>query len=184
MRARGKGQPGPHYVLQSADVAIAWLMSRTRQLGVLHGCKYIFQKTLCLITLSNMRACPWPCVSCTSSRGLLTPHGRWHEFVLAAVRGLACASWMCNRGGYWHILPFGVTGVPSVAGFTRFRSLWEQGPCMGSYIACLYRTRHRSLHRTTALRVTRCRSPRIVAVSCCCSPKRMPMSQSSVSVVH
>ena len=42
VRARGKGQPGPHYVPQNADVAIASLMSRTRQLGVLHGCKYIF----------------------------------------------------------------------------------------------------------------------------------------------
>ena len=42
VRARGKGQPGPHYVPQDADVAISSLMSRARQLGVLHGCKYIF----------------------------------------------------------------------------------------------------------------------------------------------
>ena len=46
VRAPGKGQPGPHYVLQNADVAIASLMSRTRQSGVLHGCKYIFPDDL------------------------------------------------------------------------------------------------------------------------------------------
>ena len=104
-------------------------------------------------------------LSCTSTRGVLTPHGRCHEVILAAVRSLvrfivtrcrsprlmpmlqpsevrsspraicprgpACASWTCSRGGYCHILPFGGTGVPSVAAFTRFRSLWEQGPCIG-----------------------------------------------------
>ena len=98
------------------------------------------------------------------------------------------------------MLPFGGTGVPSVAAFTRCRSPWGTRFCIaslhralhwaymgfftGRYIALLYRSLHRSLHRTTALPATRCRSPRVVAVSCCCSPKSMPMSQSSVSVAH
>ena len=49
------------------------------------------------------------------------------------------------------------------------------GPCIGLTWA---------LHRTTAFPATRCRGARVVAVSSLCSPKSMPMSQSSVAVAH